>query len=92
MINCLLAFSPIYSHANATMQGLSTVRALNANDQLENEFYQLIDNNTGVWYIRICSTRAFAFWLDIICLIYMSVVTLSFLVLDIGEGMLISLN
>lgn len=81
-----LGLSPIYSHANATLQGLSTIRAFKANHILQEEFYNHVDTNTGAWYLKTASTRAFAFWLDIVCLMYISVVTLSFVVFDIGEG------
>lgn len=81
-----VSLSPIYSHANATLQGLATIRAFKANDILQNEFYNHIDHNSGAWYLKIASTRAFALWLDIVCLLYIAVVTLSFVVFDIGIG------
>lgn len=82
----ILALSPIYSHTNATLQGLSTIRAFNAHEILQNEFYNHVDNNTGAWYLKATTTRAFALWLDIVCLLYISVVTLSFVVFDVAEG------
>jgi ATP-binding cassette, subfamily C (CFTR/MRP), member 4 len=37
--------------------------------------------NTTSWYLFLATSRAFAFWLEIVCVIYIAVVTLSFLVL-----------
>lgn len=80
------ALSPIYSHTNATLQGLSTIRAFKAHDILMQEFYNHVDTNTGAWYLKTTTTRAFALWLDIVCLLYISVVTLSFVVFNVAEG------
>ncbi|EDS30176.1 multidrug resistance-associated protein 1 [Culex quinquefasciatus] len=73
--------SPIFTHANATLQGLSTIRAFQAQKVLSREFNEQMDVNTAAWYIFITTTRAFAFWLDVVCVIYIAVVTLSFLVM-----------
>ncbi|KAJ6637208.1 putative multidrug resistance-associated protein lethal [Pseudolycoriella hygida] len=77
-----LTQSPIFSHTNATLQGLSTVRAFNAQNILESEFYVHEDYNTGAFYLRITTTRAFGLWLDIVCLLYIAVVTFSFLIME----------
>ncbi|XP_055536637.1 ATP-binding cassette sub-family C member 4-like [Wyeomyia smithii] len=71
--------SPIFTHTNATLQGLSTIRAFQAQDILTKEFNEQLDVNTSSWYIFITTTRAFALWLDFVCVIYVAVVTLSFL-------------
>lgn len=78
--------SPIFSHLNATLQGLSTIRAFRAQNALSREFSKHMDVNTSAWFIFITTTRAFALWLDFVCVIYIAVVTLSFLV--VGQGAL----
>lgn len=77
--------SPIYSHMNATLQGLSTVRVFNANKILENEFHEFQDQNTSSFFLFLCATRCFALWLDIVCLAYIAFVTYSFLFLGDGK-------
>ncbi|XP_037038321.1 probable multidrug resistance-associated protein lethal(2)03659 isoform X1 [Bradysia coprophila] len=77
-----LTLSPIYSHINSTLQGLSTVRASKAQHVLESEFYIHSDYNTGASYLKLTTNRAFAFWLDVVCVFYIGVVTFSFLVID----------
>uniref|UniRef100_A0A1B0EXV1 Uncharacterized protein n=1 Tax=Phlebotomus papatasi TaxID=29031 RepID=A0A1B0EXV1_PHLPP len=74
--------SPIFSHVNATLQGLSTIRALKAQSYLQSEFYLHQNVNSSAWYMYLAATRSFAMWLDIICVIYIAIVTLSFLFLD----------
>lgn len=73
---------------NATLQGLSTVRAYNAHKMLEKEFHEYQDQNTSSWYLFICAARCFALWLDIVCLVYIAFVTYSFLF--IGDGKLVN--
>ncbi|XP_063977971.1 probable multidrug resistance-associated protein lethal(2)03659 [Diachasmimorpha longicaudata] len=73
--------SPVFSHLNATLQGLATIRAFEAESVLAKEFDQHQDLHSSAWYMFIASSRAFGFWLDIFCLVYIALVTLSFLIL-----------
>ncbi|KDR24429.1 putative multidrug resistance-associated protein, partial [Zootermopsis nevadensis] len=73
--------SPVFSHLSASLQGLSTIRALGAQTMLEKEFDSHQDLHSSVWYIFAAVTRAFALYLDSVCLIYMTCVTLGFLVM-----------
>lgn len=73
--------SPVFTHLNASLQGLTTIRAFKAQRILEKEFDNHQDLHSSSWFIFIASERAFGFWLDIICLIYIAVITLSFLLL-----------
>lgn len=76
------ARSPVFAHLSATLQGLPTIRAFEASQILTNEFDRHQDLHSSAWYIFIASSRAFGFWLDVFCVIYITLVTLSFLVLD----------
>lgn len=74
------ARSPIFSHTNATLQGMSTIRVFNAQQALANEFDAHQDLNTSASYLFLSSTRAFALWLELTCVVYMGTVLLSFLI------------
>ncbi|XP_030369552.1 probable multidrug resistance-associated protein lethal(2)03659 [Scaptodrosophila lebanonensis] len=73
--------SPVYSLTNQTFQGLTTIRALEAQAVLESEFHEYQNNNTCAWFLFLCCTRAFALWTDLVCVAYISAVTFSFLLL-----------
>nr|XP_022908005.1 probable multidrug resistance-associated protein lethal(2)03659 [Onthophagus taurus] len=73
--------SPVFSHLNASIQGLTTIRAFKAQSVLEREFDNHQDLHSSSWYIFLSSSRAFGYWLDLICIIYITLVTLSFLIL-----------
>ncbi|KAM7360228.1 red dog mine isoform 2-T2 [Cochliomyia hominivorax] len=73
--------SPVYSLTNQTFQGLTTIRALEAESVLETEFHDYLNANTSAWFLFLSCTRAFALWTDIICVFYITVVTFSFLLL-----------
>lgn len=77
--------SPVYSHINTTIQGLSTVRTFKAQKVLHNEFNDYQDTNSGALYLVFATTRAFALWLDLICVAYIAAVTFSFLLIETGE-------
>ncbi|KAL0104938.1 hypothetical protein PUN28_016527 [Cardiocondyla obscurior] len=74
--------SPVFAHLSATLQGLPTIRAFGAEAILTKEFDNHQDLHSSAWYIFIASSRAFGFWLDVFCVVYIMLVTLSFLVLD----------
>ncbi|XP_034950064.1 probable multidrug resistance-associated protein lethal(2)03659 [Chelonus insularis] len=72
--------SPVFNHLSATLQGISTIRSFQAEQVLTKEFDHHQDLHSSAWYIFIASSRAFGLWLDIFCLIYITLVTLSFLI------------
>lgn len=73
------ARSPIFSHTNATLQGMTTIRVFKAEQVLADEFDVHQDLNTSASYLFLSSTRAFALWLELTCVVYMATVLLSFL-------------
>ncbi|XP_045489358.1 probable multidrug resistance-associated protein lethal(2)03659 isoform X1 [Pieris rapae] len=72
--------SPVFSHLNASLQGITTIRAFGAQETLIKEFDNHQDLHSSAWYMFIASSRAFGFWLDLVCVVYIAVVTMSFLV------------
>ncbi|XP_072935953.1 probable multidrug resistance-associated protein lethal(2)03659 isoform X1 [Epargyreus clarus] len=72
--------SPVFSHLNASLQGITTIRAFGAQEALIREFDNHQDLHSSAWYLFIASSRAFGFWLDLVCVVYIAMVTLSFLV------------
>lgn len=78
--------SPIFSHMNATLQGLVTVRASNAATILEKEFHEFQDYNTSCWYLYMCASRWFALCLDVVCILFIAIVTYSFLSMGNGKN------
>ncbi|CAH2068680.1 unnamed protein product, partial [Iphiclides podalirius] len=77
--------SPVFSHLNASLQGITTIRAFGAQEALIREFDHHQDLHSSAWYLFIASSRAFGFWLDLVCVVYIAIVTLSFLVFDQNE-------
>ncbi|XP_046392414.1 ATP-binding cassette sub-family C member 4-like isoform X2 [Ischnura elegans] len=76
-----VARSPVFSHLNASLQGLSTIRAFGAQDILIKEFDNFQDTHSSAWFMFITTSRAFGLWLDLFCFVYISLVTISFLVM-----------
>nr|CAD7398178.1 unnamed protein product [Timema poppensis] len=74
--------SPVFTHMNATLQGLSTIRAYGAQKILQQEFDKHQDVHSSAFYMFITTSSAFGFFIDFICFIYISLVTFSFLVLQ----------
>ncbi|XP_066143996.1 ATP-binding cassette sub-family C member 4-like isoform X1 [Euwallacea fornicatus] len=74
--------SPIYSHLTATLQGLTTIRAFGAQEILKEEFDNYQNAYSSAYFMFLGANRTFGFWLDMHCVAFISLVTMSFLILD----------
>ncbi|KAK2578493.1 hypothetical protein KPH14_002054 [Odynerus spinipes] len=74
--------SPVFTHLNATLNGLPTIRAYGAQEILKMEFDKFQDAHTSTVYMYIVTSTAFGFCLDVFCFIFISLVTFSFLLLS----------
>ncbi|KAG5883223.1 hypothetical protein JTB14_011415 [Gonioctena quinquepunctata] len=70
--------SPVFSHIHASLQGLPTIRAFGAQEILRKEFDHHQDLHSMAYYMFLCCNRTFGFWLDLLCVGYIALVTLSF--------------
>lgn len=70
--------SPIFTHLSASLNGLSTIRAFQAESILISEFDSLQDTHSSAFYLFIATNRAFGCVLDFICVFYIAAVTFSF--------------
>ncbi|KAB0797837.1 hypothetical protein PPYR_08830 [Photinus pyralis] len=73
-----LTRSPVFTHLNASLQGLSTIRAFGAESVLMDEFDTHQDVHSSAWFIFLSTTRAFGYCLDLICALYTTLITFSF--------------
>ncbi|RZB39259.1 ABC tran domain containing protein, partial [Asbolus verrucosus] len=74
--------SPVFSHLAASIQGLATVRAFNAQKILEQEFDNLQDLHTSAFYLLLSLQATLGYWVDITCIIYTGLVIFSFFLLE----------
>ncbi|XP_039765386.1 multidrug resistance-associated protein 4 isoform X2 [Pararge aegeria] len=74
--------SPVFSHMSATLNGISTIRSSGAQQRLIQEFDLFQDIHTSTWSSYLASGVTLGFWLDIICVLYLTIVIVAFLVID----------
>ncbi|XP_043642473.1 probable multidrug resistance-associated protein lethal(2)03659 [Drosophila teissieri] len=72
--------SPVYSHFASSLTGLTTIRAFGAGSILEAEFDSYQDMHSSASYMFISTSRAFAYWMDTFCVLYIVIVTLAFFI------------
>lgn len=78
------ARSPIYSHLNASLQGLTTIRAFGVQPAFQKQFDGFQDINVSAWFTFVGCARSFGLWLDLHCVVFVALVIISFLFLQTG--------
>ncbi|XP_057653035.1 ATP-binding cassette subfamily C member 4-like isoform X9 [Diorhabda carinulata] len=73
--------SPMISHITSSINGIVTIRASKAESMLTDKFDVHQNLHTSASYLKISSVSAFGLWLDLICVIQLTVIILSFLIL-----------
>uniref|UniRef100_A0A3P8RDL9 Multidrug resistance-associated protein 4 n=1 Tax=Astatotilapia calliptera TaxID=8154 RepID=A0A3P8RDL9_ASTCA len=64
--------SPVFSHLSLSLQGLSTIRALKAEERLKKAFDAHQDLHSEAWFLFLMTSRWFALRLDSICSIFIT--------------------
>ena len=80
-----LARSPVFTHLNATLNGIATIRAYQAQTVLKYEFDKFQDVHTSSWYIFTATSFAYTFALDIFTFSFITFITFSFLIFKDGK-------
>ncbi|XP_055306698.1 ATP-binding cassette sub-family C member 4-like [Sitodiplosis mosellana] len=77
-----IAKSPVFTHLAATLSGLSTVRAYNAEQILKQEFDNHQNTHSACWYMFAATSSAFGLSLDFMCLIFISCIIFYYMLYD----------
>ncbi|XP_072762869.1 ATP-binding cassette sub-family C member 4 [Anoplolepis gracilipes] len=80
--------SPLFSHINATLNGLPTIRSSGANIEkmMQNKFDTLQNTHSGAWYQVLACGTIFAIVLDTITSLFLACVCYSFILIDENGG------
>src|SRR5699024_10025929 len=80
-LSLFLGVSPILAHISATIEGLSTVKALNVQNFLQLDFDNYQNHRSSLYYLLICVRFGFGFWADFVCALYSAFIVVSLLLL-----------
>ncbi|XP_056882198.1 ATP-binding cassette sub-family C member 4-like [Takifugu flavidus] len=64
--------SPIFSHLSSSLQGLWTIRAFGAQERQKHAFDAHQDLHSEAWFLFLMTSRWFAFRLDSICSVFIT--------------------
>ncbi|CAH1117973.1 unnamed protein product [Phaedon cochleariae] len=78
--------SPVFSHVNSTLNGITTIRAFRSEEILCEEFDDHQDVHTSSWYLTLSCIACFGLWMDIVCIAFLACVTFSFVVLHTSKS------
>lgn len=73
----MAARSPVFTHLSETLNGLSTIRTMKAEQMVIAEFDNHQNINSSANYMFISVSRAFGLWLDMTLAIFIAIVVLS---------------
>ncbi|KAL4711269.1 hypothetical protein ACJJTC_019110 [Scirpophaga incertulas] len=80
-----IARSQALNHAAATVSGLTTIRSTRQQRTLAREFDTQQDLHSAAWALVLRSTRAFGWWMDMLCCSYLACVAASFFILSTSD-------
>ncbi|KAF5281256.1 hypothetical protein FQA39_LY05142 [Lamprigera yunnana] len=69
--------SSVLAHLNVSIQGLSTIRSAKAQSLLVKQFDSHHDLNNCASYLFLATSKSFGYWLDLFCVVYITIVTFS---------------
>jgi ATP-binding cassette subfamily C (CFTR/MRP) protein 4 len=70
------------SHLVTSVRGMTTIRALNAQKCLQQEFDHHQDVHSSVYYLLQATISTFTFWVDMICVLYTAIIVFSYLLFE----------
>lgn len=82
LITIFSARSPIFDLLGASLQGLATIRAFNAEKILMADLCSHQDVHSSACFLFLSTSRAFGFYIDIICQLYIGAIIIVFTLID----------
>ncbi|KAL6423797.1 hypothetical protein ACFW04_010336 [Cataglyphis niger] len=76
------AKSPVFSHVNSTLSGLTTIRSAGAQEIVRKQFDEHQDLHTSTYSLIVTTSTMFGFALDMVTIGFIAFVTFSFVVLN----------
>ncbi|CAG5933599.1 unnamed protein product, partial [Menidia menidia] len=73
--------SPVFSHLSSSLQGLWTIRAFGSEQRFQKDFDAHQDLHSAAWFLFLTTSRWFAFRLDLICSVFVTITTFGCLLL-----------
>lgn len=74
----IAARSPVFNHLSASVDGLTTIRALGAQITLTKEFDNHQDLHSSAWFIFFSGSKAFGMYIELLCMVFIAVIVYSF--------------
>jgi ATP-binding cassette subfamily C (CFTR/MRP) protein 4 len=78
----ITARSPVFGHVSDSLQGLATIRALNAKEILVDEFDDHQNLHSSACFIFFSGSRGLGMYLDLFCALFLTCVLFTLMLLD----------
>lgn len=64
----------MFAHLSATIDGLTTIKSSNSVEKVTEEFFDCQDHQSEAWYLFLCTARWFSIRLEMLLLMFISIV------------------
>ncbi|XP_071570690.1 ATP-binding cassette subfamily C member 4-like isoform X2 [Temnothorax nylanderi] len=80
--------SPIFSHVNATLNGLATIRSsgVEIEKMMRRQFDMLQDRHSGTWYLFITSSAALSVFIDLVMCLFIALLCFSLILMNENDS------
>ncbi|XP_071641737.1 ATP-binding cassette subfamily C member 4-like isoform X2 [Temnothorax longispinosus] len=80
--------SPIFSHVNATLNGLATIRSggVEIEKMMRRQFDMLQDRHSGTWYLFITSSAVFSVFMDLVLSLFIALLCFSLILMNENDS------
>ncbi|XP_071557592.1 ATP-binding cassette subfamily C member 4-like isoform X2 [Temnothorax nylanderi] len=80
--------SPLFSHVNATLNGLPTIRSggVEIEKMMRKQFDMLQDRHSGTWYLFLTSSAALSVYTDLILCLFLALICFSLVLMNENDS------
>lgn len=79
------ARAPVVGHINATLKGLTTIRAFNVQNILIKQYDRHQNLHSSTSHMNIAALNAFSFYCDVVSLVYIAAIIITALLVPNGK-------
>ncbi|XP_011701755.1 PREDICTED: multidrug resistance-associated protein 4-like, partial [Wasmannia auropunctata] len=78
--------SPLFSHVNATLNGLPTIRSSGVEEMIRKQFDLIQDRHSGTWYLFLSCSSSFIVFMNLIMCLFLACICFSLILVNENDS------